>query len=295
MLTLKGHRGRIRALDFSPRGERLVSCGGRGSSVSLWQLPAGKRTYLSGHAYPVFRLAFGASEGVLLSSEEIMSSRLWTQDSGGWSSQRLDSSHAAFLQQGTEVVQLKLGYRQIHGLYHSPLSRPNEGTPTPSFHVQGQILLAGSPSTRDVAFTQTYTTRNTRQVRLSLSNPTLSKPREIGTLRSIPYSLRFRPMGDVVAVGTTTELARYEVASGAALPLLRGHTRMVSGLAYLPDGRLLSCSTDGTVRTWDHESGKCLDTRDWQMGPLTAITVARDGMRAAVGSEAGEILIWDVD
>jgi WD40 repeat protein len=73
----------------------------------------------------------------------------------------------------------------------------------------------------------------------------------------------------------------------------KGHTRVVMGLVYLSDGRLLSCSTDGSVKTWD--SGKCVDTRDWGIGPLHALAVAKDGMRAACGSEDGTIFVWDLD
>eukprot|EP01102_Stenamoeba_stenopodia_P013432 TRINITY_DN4357_c0_g1_i3.p1 TRINITY_DN4357_c0_g1~~TRINITY_DN4357_c0_g1_i3.p1 ORF type:complete len:406 (+),score=72.92 TRINITY_DN4357_c0_g1_i3:36-1220(+) len=41
---------------------------------------------------------------------------------------------------------------------------------------------------------------------------------------------------------------------------LKGHTDSVSGLVELPDGILVSCSVDCTIRLWNVESGCCIQT-----------------------------------
>src|SRR5690349_7970538 len=47
--------------------------------------------------------------------------------------------------------------------------------------------------------------------------------------------------------------------SGKYLSIFRGHESFITALAVLPDGRLVSGSADGTLKLWD-VSGKCLTT-----------------------------------
>ena len=77
---------------------------------------------------------------------------------------------------------------------------------------------------------------------------------------------------------------------------LRGHNRWINGIAFSHDGRrIVSGSTDGTIRVWDVEIG------DLILGPLTqagdgyflSVTFSPDGTQIASGSKYGEVTIWD--
>src|SRR4051794_39330188 len=61
---------------------------------------------------------------------------------------------------------------------------------------------------------------------------------------------------------------------------LEGHTKDVRTVAYLPDGRLLSGSSDKTVRLWAPASGSCLTTIKAK-GPVYAVASAPDGQSFA--------------
>ncbi len=74
------------------------------------------------------------------------------------------------------------------------------------------------------------------------------------------------------------------------------HPDPVTSVACLPDGRrVISGSSDGTVRVWDLESGELLLTLEGHGGTVWAVAVTPDGRRAISGSEDGTVEVWDLD
>jgi WD40 repeat protein len=61
---------------------------------------------------------------------------------------------------------------------------------------------------------------------------------------------------------------------------LEGHTKDVRTVAYLPDGRLLSGSSDKTIRLWSPATGSCLTTIKAK-GPVYAVASAPDSQSFA--------------
>lgn len=77
---------------------------------------------------------------------------------------------------------------------------------------------------------------------------------------------------------------------------LGGHKGQINGLAVGPDGgRLLSASSDGTVREWDADTGREVRVFGWQIGPVTAVAFAPDGMTCAAAGKGGQLVLWDAD
>lgn len=82
---------------------------------------------------------------------------------------------------------------------------------------------------------------------------------------------------------------------------LAGHTSAVLTLVMAPAGRLLSGSTDGTIRVWDLESGQPLSILDAGVA-VHALAVLPDGRRllSAGGKEPGSVdqnclTLWDLE
>ena len=71
-------------------------------------------------------------------------------------------------------------------------------------------------------------------------------------------------------------------ASDAPLATLEGHTDEVYGVLSLPDGRLLSWSTDRTLRLWDVGSG----------APLATLEGHTDSVEGALTLPDGRLLSW---
>ncbi len=67
-------------------------------------------------------------------------------------------------------------------------------------------------------------------------------------------------------------------------------------MAFSPDSRLLLTAAKGkVVRLWDVATGRLLHTFDFDVGEVTGVAFAPDGMTAAVGGTNGKVVIWDVD
>ena len=88
------------------------------------------------------------------------------------------------------------------------------------------------------------------------------------------------------------EVKLWDLATGAARRTLGTHPGAVTGLAFFPDGALVSSSMDGTVRTWDAVGGK--QRQAWKAPEgVSALAVHPDGMTLATGSRDGTLRLWD--
>ena len=63
-----------------------------------------------------------------------------------------------------------------------------------------------------------------------------------------------------------------------------------------PDGkRLIAVNNDAVVRVYDTATWAEATGYEWQIGQLTAVAVAPDGLRAACGSDRGRVVVWDLE
>ncbi|MDB5310651.1 MAG: hypothetical protein JWO38_4853 [Gemmataceae bacterium] len=70
----------------------------------------------------------------------------------------------------------------------------------------------------------------------------------------------------------------------------------MNAVALTRDGRrLLTASHDGLIRVWDAATGEPGPTFDWQVGPVTAVAFAPDGLTCAAAGLSGKVVAWDVD
>lgn len=70
--------------------------------------------------------------------------------------------------------------------------------------------------------------------------------------------------------------------------LLNGHTKEVRDAKFLPDGRLLSVSTDKTARLWNLTSGNSKIIHRGK-GPLYSLAISKNARIAAIGGRCGTI------
>lgn len=70
----------------------------------------------------------------------------------------------------------------------------------------------------------------------------------------------------------------------------------VFGISFHPSGRLFATAgNSGMVSFYDTATWKVAKTFDWKIGKLRCVAFSPDGALAAVGSDKGQVVVWDVD
>lgn len=76
---------------------------------------------------------------------------------------------------------------------------------------------------------------------------------------------------------------------------LVAHADRVSAVAWLPDGRLVSASFDGTLKLWDVAKQTVSQTLPGQGGLLFAVAADASGKWLAAGGKDGAVRLWSLD
>jgi WD40 repeat protein len=69
-----------------------------------------------------------------------------------------------------------------------------------------------------------------------------------------------------------------------------------TGIAFHPSGKYLAAtSNDETVKFYDATTWDVARTFTWDVGRMRSIAFSPDGTLAAVGSDTGKLVVWDID
>jgi WD40 repeat protein len=115
-----------------------------------------------------------------------------------------------------------------------------------------------------------------------------------------PDRIRFSPDGKLLAVVGNNLVLRsgeariLDTESGREIAQLRGHTIMVTDVAFHPDGqRVATCSADKTIRIWDVPTAQEILTLNGHTEGVRSIRFLAYGRKLMSASNDGTIRIWD--
>lgn len=308
MRVLSDHTKPINCVAFSPDGTQLAESA---DIVRVWDVAAGKvrrafgAKWCSGRVRVAFapdgtRLAAAGGYAVLIDLESDEQRRL----KGG-----TGFYDVAFSPDGTRLV----GAGDSRGHWNAATGEalPEIELPAPrGFKVLNWPGAAFSKDGKRVAISRRVSRvvgefwRNTDQVFVCdlVANAVVAQAEWTGHPAN---RLAFSPDGALVAAACGPVLRMWEVpsarpegfaASGEPVAEKQVGKLHFLGMAFSPDGRYVATvSKDRTTRFWDVGTRGEPKTFEWNVGQLLDVAFAPDGATAAVASDKGQIVLFDVD
>lgn len=322
LALLSGHARDILGFAFTADGSRIATTSADGS-LRLWRAADGARlAILSGHDGPVKGCCFSA-DGVLLASAGADGKvRLWdgrTGDPrGALTGHSAGVESCAFAPDGERLVSCgwegELRLFDVARQRHLALlaSLPDHARQFCDYLPGGRWIISslGGVELYDAetgaqvgdavegrfrAFdpaTGRLLTAFSNAGELKLwplpTGPVASATRQVAFTRC-----RISPGGERIAA-TGTTVALFAGDSGEEVALLNGHQQSVRDLAFSPDGVLLvTCSNDGTLRTWDVASGTPRRVLRGHRNRVRSLAMAPDGSFVVSSSNDGTLKAWN--
>lgn len=122
--------------------------------------------------------------------------------------------------------------------------------------------------------------------------------RRLATLQPMNHRVRavaWSPDGRLVATGSNPEVVLWDSATGKRLATLNSHTGQIYSVAWSPVSNLLaSAADDGTVRVWDAQAGRTIQTlKTASNASFLSVAWSPDGREVVAGTPDGDVVRWN--
>lgn len=297
--TLRGHKGDVWSVAFSPDGQRLVTAGEDGTA-QLWQVENHLLlATLRDHQEAVIEAEFSPDGSLILTLSRDGTARLWNGQNGNL---------VATLQQGQAETVPALAAA------FSP-----DGQRLATAYQNGLVQLWQAPQGTLLATLAAHTGPVTA-VRFNLDGTRLVTSSDDGTARlwqgqtGTPITIldgpaaavQPTPLSPVIAATFSPDGRRLATAAadgrawlwdgdrGTFVAELAGHSQAVSALAFSPNNRrLATASFDRTIRLWASEDGALTAVLSGHSDRVLTAQFSPDSSRLVTASLDGTARLWD--
>jgi WD40 repeat protein len=312
VLKAKGRGQRINVLAFSPAGDALLAAG-PGSWLDVWRFdsPTPERFFQTEDLYArVIDAEFSADGTAIIAAYGAGGLRVQPLGPGAASAADTYESRGSLLAltQGPDgriigITQTSFfPYQSREAGYQCWAAdggrfQPAWFQPTPDCWRSGLAVMPGGRWF--IATERTAAPVGGRETALVVRSTDTG---EHHGSYDCPYAyvdqLVFSPDGERLLARSGMGIAIWPTGELSRKPqkVLNDNRKHFTGVAFHPSGRYLAAtSNDKTVKLLDAATWQLVKTFTWQVGRLRSVAFSPDGTRAAVGSDTGKVVVWDVD